>query len=140
MAKAKMAQQLSFKLPNKVGQLSVVGDLVGSAGVNIEAILAIESGANAEFRVVTGRSAKAKKALSALGVEISEEDVILVRMANKAGRLSKAAKRLADASVNVNRAWGTSSGGKSSTLILQTSDDKKALAALGKAAPKKKKN
>ena len=139
MAKARMAQLLSFKLPNKVGQLSAVGDLVGAAGVNIEAILAVESGANAEFRVVTGKGAKAKKALSTLGAEISEEGVICVQVANKAGRLSKVAKKLADAAVNVNRAWGTSFKGKSSMLFLQTSDDKKALAALGKAGSRKKK-
>lgn len=139
MAKAKMVHQLSFTLPNKVGQLSAVGELIGAANVNIDAILATESGSGAEFRLITGKNAKAKKALATLGVEIREEDVICIRMPNKAGRLRKIAKKLAEAAVNVNRAWATSSGGKSATVVLQTSDDKKALAAMGAGGTQKKK-
>ncbi len=116
MAKANIGHQISFTLPNKVGQLSAVSELIGAVNVNIEAMLAIESGAGAEFRLVTGKNAKAIKALAPLGVEIREEDVLCVQMANKAGRLRKVAKKLADAGVNVSRAWATSFGGKSATL------------------------
>ncbi|HVP19186.1 MAG TPA: hypothetical protein VMU36_09330 [Spirochaetia bacterium] len=132
MAKAKEAQQLSFTLPNKVGQLSAVSDLIAAAKVNIEAILAIESGAQAEFRVVTAKNPKVKKALAPLGVEVKEEAVLCIDMANKAGSLGKLAKRLADASVNINRLWATSFKGKTATAVLQTSDDKKALSSLTK--------
>jgi hypothetical protein len=138
MAKAKIVQVLSFTLPNKVGQLSAVGELIGAAKVNVDAILAMETGAGAEFRIITAKNAKVRKALAPLGVELREEDTICVQMANKAGRLDKVAKKLADAAVNVNRVWATGFGGKSTTLVLQTSDDKKALAVL-KATPKKKK-
>jgi len=132
MAKSKIVRQLSFTLPNKVGQLAAVSELIGAADVNIEAILALEAGANAEFRIITGKNAKVKKALLPLGVEIREEDVVHVQMLNKAGRLRKVAKKLAEAGVNVSRAWATGFGGKSAALILQTSDDKKALGALKK--------
>ena len=47
MAKAKKVHQLSFTLPNKVGQLSAVAELIGAANVNIDAILATESGSGA---------------------------------------------------------------------------------------------
>ena len=132
MAKAKEAQLLSFTLPNKVGQLSAVSNLIAAAKINIEAILAVEAGAQAEFRVVTAKNPKAKKALASLGVEIKDEPVLCVDMANKAGSLSKLAKRLAVASVNINRAWATGFKGKTTTAVLQTSDDKKALASLRK--------
>lgn len=139
MAKAKESQLLSFSLPNKAGQLAAVSDLIGAAGVNIEALLATEAGSQAEFRVLVARNAKAKKALAALGVDIAKAPVLCVDMPNKAGSLKKVAKRLAEASVNVNRAWATSFRGKTATLVLQTSDDKKALQALTKSAKNAKK-
>jgi hypothetical protein len=132
MAKAKEAQQLSFTLPNKVGQLSVVSELIAAAKINIEAILAVESGSQAEFRVMTAKNPKAKKALAPLGVEVREEPVLCIDMVNKAGSLGKLAKRLAGASVNINRVWATSFKGKTVTVVLQTSDDKKALSSLKK--------
>ncbi|MGA2761985.1 MAG: hypothetical protein ABSG17_01330 [Spirochaetia bacterium] len=136
MAKAKEWQLLSFALPNKTGQLAAVSDLIGAAGVNIEALLAVESGSQAEFRIIVARNAKAKKALAALGADVAETPVLCVDMPNKAGSLKKVALRLAEASININRAWATSFRGKTATLVLQTSDDKKALQALTK---KKKK-
>ena len=132
MAKAKGAQLLSFTLPNKVGQLSAVSDLIANAKINIEAILAVETGSQAEFRVVTAKNPKAKKALAPLGVEVREEPVLCVDMANKAGSLGKLARRLASASVNINRMWATSFRGKTATAVLQTSDDKKAISSLKK--------
>ena len=132
MAKAKEAQLLSFSLPNKVGQLSAVSEMIAAAGINIEAILAIEAGSQAEFRVVTAKNPKAKKALAPLGVEVREEPALFITAANKAGSLGKLAKRLAAASVNINRVWATSFKGKTATAVLQTSDDKKALASLKK--------
>ena len=132
MAKAKEAQLLSFALPNKVGELSAFTDLIAAAKINIEAILAVEAGSQAEFRVVTAKNPKAKKVLAPLGVEVREEPALCIDMTNKAGSLGKLAKRLAAGSININRVWATSFKGKTATVVLQTSDDKKALASLKK--------
>jgi hypothetical protein len=132
VAKPKITQALIFTVPNKVGQLSAVSELLAEANVNIDAIVAVESGSSAEFCVITAKKEKAKKALSPLGTDVREESVVCVQMANKAGRLGKAAKKLAHAGVNVSRAWASAFGGKSATLVLQTSDDKKAVEALTK--------
>jgi len=132
MAKAKIAQALIFTVPNKVGQLCAVSELIAEANVNIDAIIAVESGSSAEFRIITAKNEKAKKALSSLATDVRQESAVCVQMANKAGRLGKAAKKLADAGVNVIRAWAATFGGKSTTLVLQTSDDNKAVEALRK--------
>jgi hypothetical protein len=76
--------------------------------------------------------AKAKKALTPLGVEMKESDALCVEMPNKSGRLHKVAKKLAEAGVNIHSSWGTAFTGKTASCVLITSDDKKAVAALKK--------
>lgn len=132
MAKVKIVKLLSFTLPNKVGQLAAVTELLGEAGVSISALRAAEAGSHAEFLLAVKKPAKAKKALAPLGVELKEEDALCIEMQNKAGRLQKVAKKLAEAGVNIQSSWGTAFTGKTVSCVLITSDDKKAIAALKK--------
>jgi hypothetical protein len=119
-------------VPNKVGQLAAVTELLGSSNLNITAVRAAETGSHAEFVLGTKNTQKALKALAPLGVEVKETDGLYLEMPNKAGRLQKAAKKLADAGVNIHSLWGTAFSGKTAGCILTTSDDAKARAALKK--------
>jgi hypothetical protein len=132
MAKVKSVKLLSFTLPNKVGQLAAVTELLGGADVNIMAMRAVGAGSNAEFDLAVKNTAKAKKALAPLGVEMKETDALSIEVPNKAGRFHKVAKKLADAGVNIQSSWGTAFTGKTAISILTTADDKKAIAALKK--------
>jgi hypothetical protein len=132
MAKVSAVKLLSFTIPNKVGQLAAVTVLLGDAGVNISAIRAAEAGSNAEVIVAVKNSAKAKKALAPLGVEPKETDALCVEMPNKAGRLQKVVKKLADAGVNIQSSWGTAFSGKTASCVIVATDHAKAIAALKK--------
>ncbi len=132
MAKVTIVKLLSFTLPNKVGQFAAVTTLLGEADVNVAAFRATEAGSNAEVVVAVKNPAKGKKALAPLGVELKESDALCIEMPNKAGRLQKVAKKLADAGVNVQSSWATAFTGKTASCIIVTSDDKKAAAALKK--------
>ena len=132
MAKAVAVKLLSFTLPNKIGQLAAVAGLLGEAGVNVTALRAAEAGSSAEFTIGVKNPKKALKALASLGVEIKETDALCVELSNKAGRLQKVTRKLADAGVNLQASWSTAFTGKTASCILVTSDDKKAVAALKK--------
>ena len=132
MAKVTTVKLLSFTLPNKVGQFAAVTTLLGDAAVNITAIRGAEAGSNAEIVIAIKNPAKAKKALAPLGVDLKESDALCVEMPNKAGRLQKVAKKLADAGVNVQSSWGTAFTGKTASCVITTSDHAKAIAALKK--------
>ena len=132
MAKVSAVKLLSFTIPNKVGQLAAVTMLLGDAGVNLGAIRAAEAGSNAEVVIVVKNAAKARKALAPLGVEPKEADALCVEMPNKAGRLQKVAKKLADAGVNIQSSWGTAFTGKTASCVVVATDHAKALAALKK--------
>lgn len=132
MAKAKKVKQLSFSLPNKVGQLAAVTELISGVKANIEAFNARAGGSSAEFQFVTESGAKVKKALASLGVEIREEEAVCVELANKPGRLQKVARKLAEAGVDIRTSWATSFSGKTSACVLTTSDNAKAIGAINK--------
>ena len=132
MAKATAVKLLSFALPNKIGQLAAVAGLLGKADVSVMALRLGESGSNADCVLAVKNPAKAKKALTPLGVDVKEQDALCIEMPNKAGRLEKVTKKLAAAGVNIQAAWGTAYTGKTASCIFMTSDDKKAIAALKK--------
>ena len=132
MAKTKPVKLLSFTLPNKVGQLAAVAKLLGTADVNVLALRAAEAGSNADCSIAVKNPGKALKALASLGAEVKESDALCVLVPNKAGRLEKVTRKLAEAGINLHAAWSTAFTGKTASCILVTSDDKKALAVLGK--------
>ncbi len=132
MAEVKKVRSLRFALPNRVGQLAAVCESIAQAKVNIEALWARESGEAAEFLLATESNAKAKRALASLGAQIEEQEIVCLELQNKAGALADAARKLAEAGVNIKSVWGTAFSGKSATCVLLTSDDRKALNVLGK--------
>lgn len=132
MAKAKKSKQLSFTMPNRVGLLSEVSTAIAKVKVNIIAACAYEMEDKAYFMMITSSNAKAKKAIAPLGVEVREEDVISVDLPNKVGELQKVAKKIADAGININYMYGTTSTGKSSILVFKTADDTRAIKLINK--------
>ena len=132
MAKAKKVKQLSFVMPNKVGLLSEITDVVASAKVNITAICAYGMGKKAYFMLLTENNAKAKKALGSFKARVEEEDVVTVELPNKTGEIQKIAKKIADAGIDVIYIYGTAGTGKLSIGVLKTDNDNKAIKAINK--------
>jgi len=81
------------------------------------------------FMLVTDNNAKAKKILSAMGAEITSEEIITIEMPNKLGELQKVAKKISDAGIDITYIYGSPVKGKM-TLVLKTANDKKALKVL----------
>lgn len=132
MAKARKARQINFTMPDRAGLLSEITAAVAGAKVNITAICAYGMEKTAYFMMTTNSNAKAKKALSKLGVKSKEDDVVAVEMPHRVGELQKTAKRIAEARVNIIYMYGTASAGKASICIFKTSNDKKTISAINK--------
>lgn len=132
MAKATKTKQLSFTLPNRPGLLSEIASALAGAKVNIIAICAYEMGQTASFVMNVDSNTKAKKALAGIGADVKEEDVVVVEMPNKVGELEKVAKRIADAGINIEYVYGTTSTGKTSSCIFKTANNKKAIGVINK--------
>jgi hypothetical protein len=132
MAKAENTKLLSFSMKDRPGLLSEVTTALASAKVNITAICAYAWDDTAYFDMTVDGAAKARKALAGLKLGIEEEDVITMQMPNKVGQLQKAAKVIADAGINITYLYGTTSAGRTSTVLLSTSDNRKALRLINK--------
>ncbi|MEK6673929.1 MAG: ACT domain-containing protein [Nitrospirota bacterium] len=134
MAKALTLKQLNFVMPDRPGLLSAIMAALTGAKVNITSICAYGIEGKAYFMLVTDSNAKAKKALAPLGAAFTteHEGVFGVNMPNKPGELQKVATIIADAGININYMYGTTSSVKTSTCIFSTSDDKKAIKAINR--------
>ena len=95
-------KEIVVKSSNKVGALAEVAELLGSYGVNIEAISAYGIGDNAVFRIVTSDPKTAIKHLGKIpGLMCAEADIILLDIHNRPGELGKIARKLANKGVDL---------------------------------------
>ncbi len=132
MAKAVKKNLISFDMKDRPGLLSEVTAALAQAKVNITAICAYAWDNTAYFDMTTDSNAKTKKALAKLKLKCEEENVLSVEMPNRVGELRKVAKIIADAGINITYMYGTSSAGKTSTAIISTSDNSKAMRLINK--------
>lgn len=125
MAKAKVVKQLSFDMDDRPGLLAEVTAALAGAKVNVNYVCAYEMDKKAYFMLVTDSAARAKRALSGLGIKAAEENIIAVEMSNRVGELEKVAKKIAEAGVNISYIDATAFTGKTATCVMSTSDDRK---------------
>lgn len=130
MAKASKAKQITIALPNKVGTLAQVSEVLGGAKININALCGWGDKKKAMIFMVTDSHMKAKNAFAKTKVEVSDEDVILVEMPNKPGEMQKVAQKIADAGIDILYNYGSAGGGRTSFCVFKTDNDKKALKVL----------
>ena len=114
---AKRVKELKFSVKNKVGVLAEVTSALKTARVNIIHATAWSEGVKGYFNLVTNNNAKAKKALSPLGIRATEGDVIVLTLKNKIGTLERSAKKLAKARINISCLSATTGGSRTSILI-----------------------
>jgi hypothetical protein len=127
MSTANLTKHVVAKMPSRVGLLADMAEAIRAAGVNIRAVMAYEMEGRGEFMFLTSDNAKASEALARLSAEVSEETVVAIEMANEPGALEDAARRMAEAGVNIGYVYGTAgAGAAAATVVFRTSDDAKA--------------
>jgi hypothetical protein len=126
---AHIVQEIVVKMPTRVGLLADISAAIRQVGVNITAVSAYERDGEGKFLLVTTDNAKAVRALSAMGAQITEKTVVSADMPNRPGALEGAARKIADSGINIDYIYGTTNA-DSATLILKTDDDAKAAGLL----------
>src|SRR3990172_10074764 len=128
MAKLK---EFTVWMENKPGTLSALAEALGKAKVNILAFMSDEAEGRGRVRLLADKPAKAKKTIAALNLQLSEEDVVGVRLANKPGTLAEAAGKLGSAGININHGYsGAKEGSRRQLVVLAVSNLKQALKVL----------
>lgn len=97
-----MATDLKLTLEDRPGALAGLGEALGAAGVNIDGGCAVTGGGSGEVHILVEDAGAARSAIEGAGMSIdAERPVLVVEAANQPGELGAAARKLANAGVNI---------------------------------------
>jgi hypothetical protein len=116
---------------NQPGKLAEVSQALGDKGVNISSGSVIGMGDSGGFAMITNDEAATRNTLRDANVSFREVEVIPISIADEPGALAKAARKLADAGVNIELLLPTGMSGDKMTLALGVDNVDAARKAIG---------
>jgi hypothetical protein len=122
-------------LMNKPGELARLAETIAQKGINITGFAGATAGGAGTVVLVTNDEAGTRSAMSEKGFRAREVELVMASLENKPGSLAAAAKKLADAGINVEAALPTGMSGESVSIAFATDQPAKARELLGAAAP-----
>lgn len=122
-------------LENRPGALATVTEAIAAKGIDITAFSGSTCGDGGTVVLLTNDEAGTRSALMAGGWPCRESEVVAAAIEHRPGGLAAAARRLADAGVNIEAAFPTGMSGDRVTIALATNDPVKAREALGSMVP-----
>jgi hypothetical protein len=97
-----MAKDLTVVLEDRPGTLAALGEAVGAADVNIEAVCGMRVEGQGVVHILVEDAATARAAIEQAGLQVREErDVAVVDIDDRPGALGEAARRIAAAGGNL---------------------------------------
>jgi hypothetical protein len=115
-----------IELENKPGALAAVGEALGAKGINIENVAGAACGSGGRVTIITNDDVRTRTALAESGLKAQEEELVETSLPHAPGALGKAARRLADAGVNIESILPTGMSGGEVTVGFVTSNPAKA--------------
>jgi hypothetical protein len=125
-----MPMDLTVILADRPGELARLGEVTGTAGINIRGLAAFTGEGNGVIHLLIDDDAvsRAREALQQAGLGVADErEVIVVDILYRPGSLGELTRELAEANVNVDLASTTFGGVK---IVIATDDLESARAAL----------
>ncbi len=93
--------QLSLKLPNRPGALAAIARLLAEARINLAAISVDSLGRVGNVRLIVNDPSRAKSLLEEGGYAVEQQEMLAVRLEDRAGSFLKVLEVLAEAHVNI---------------------------------------
>ncbi len=121
-------KQIAIVSDDKVGLLADISYILGKARINIESISVQTHGGKGVINLTVKDDQKAIKMLSSNGFEVLSSEIMLIRLKDEPGEMSKMTKMLKDNHVNIE-----------SLYIVARGEDGFAIHALKVDKPKKAK-
>jgi len=105
-----MPVEFSVTLQDRPGALARLGQMLGEAAVNIEAIQGTSREGHAFVHFVPRDPQQAARILDAAGIGYTQREVLLVKVLDKPGMLGDVALVMAQANVNIDAIYVTTKG------------------------------
>jgi len=125
-----LVKQLSIFLQNKPGVFAEVCGALSGKEVNILGISVSDTVDHAVVRLVVSDPGLAREVLESRGALVVESDVAQLDLEDNPGILGEVAAKLAEASVNIEYAYGTAPFDGKARVYMRVSDSEKAAEAL----------
>jgi len=123
------------ELTNKPGELARVTEAIAQKGINIEGFAGATAGGAGTVVIVTNDEAGTRRALSDAGAGAREVELVMASLDHVPGSLAAAARKLADAGINIEAAMPTGMAGDKVTVSFATDNPAKTREILGAAQP-----
>jgi hypothetical protein len=131
-----LGEEITITTPNKVGVLADLSILLANKGINIEAILGYVAGITGKVFLITNANLVIINELKKKKYRmVKETEVLLVELENKPGAFKVVATEMKDNDIDIKYAYitpCTCAAKGSSKMVLQTSDNERAMAVLSK--------
>jgi hypothetical protein len=119
------------ELPNQPGSLAMVAEAVAENGINITGVAGATSGELGSVSFTTDDESGTRTALGAKGWVYREVPIVRASMEHRPGTLAVAARRLADAGINIETMFLTGMDGDKASVAFGVDDPEAAQRALG---------
>ena len=129
MTKVTKTTELWCNIPNQIGIVAGITRAVSETKTNILATASWVSSVEPTkgyFKMVAANIPKAAQAMKKLGYDVKKTDVLLVDLPNKTGTFYPLAQRIADAGININYHYATTTGPKGQ-VVLSTNSNTRAM-------------
>jgi len=123
-------------LENKPGSLARVAEAIAAKGINIEGISGTTGDTSGRVAIVTSDEGATRTALTEAKASFKEVEATETSMRHAPGTFAKAARRLADAGINVEAIFPTGTQGQDVTVAFVTDQPAKAKEVLAESAVK----
>lgn len=131
-----LGEEVTITTRNKVGILADVAMMLANKGINVDAVLGYEVGITGKVFLVTSANLVIINELKKKKYRmVKETEVVLVDLENKPGALKVVATEMKENNIDIRYAYVTPCtcpGKGSSRMVLQTSDNERAMALLNK--------
>lgn len=113
-----MLEELVVTVDDEAGVLAEIGELLGSAGVNIETLSATTYNGRGVIHLVVDDGEDAAELLESNGFKVeSARPVIATTLDDRPGELGRYCRRLADSGVTISAAYVARRGGGETEMI-----------------------
>ena len=133
MLKAKIGKEVVVRLPNTVGMVAQITQIVSDKGINILAASSWVEGNAAIIRLVTDDHQRVVDALREKEFTLKEGDVVLTEAAHKPGMLRRLTARLAEDGIDLRHLYATATASQDQCqIVFSCSDNNRAVVLLNK--------
>ena len=110
------------RLDNHPGALASLTDVLGDAGINIEAMSAWGANGNGVVRLITDNETITRHVLAEAGLVNTEHRVLTAHVTDEPGSLARITRQLGDAGVNIDALYVLRSSSEGIELAIAVDD------------------